>query len=125
MINSPQIMQEGWGYGGSLTAKLFKCAHCFETNKFCSASSAVGDVGGEWAGELAQPGSRGSGHSTPQGLQPAHLGAYAPQLCRCADIPPQFRGQSPAPPLYRPEGPLTDEGMRWWLATQGLLPGMM
>ncbi|PRW45209.1 ATP-dependent protease [Chlorella sorokiniana] len=67
MINSPEILQHGWGYGGSLTAKLF----------------------------------------------------------RCADIPEVYRGQYPAPPLYRPDGPLADAGMKWWLSNQGLLPGQV
>ena len=71
------------------------------------------------------PCSGGSWHSLLRKACSQLTWSHAPHLCRCADIPPQFRGQSPAPPLYRPEGPLTDEGMRWWLATQGLLPGMM
>lgn len=42
---------------------------------------------------------------------------------RCADLPEQFQqGEYPPPPLYTPEGPLTDVALKWWEATQGLLP---
>lgn len=64
------------------------------------------------------PGNKHHCRITPHSLPPTHS---CPS--RCADIPEQFREQYPAPPLYRPEGPLTDEGMRWWLSNQGLLPG--
>lgn len=45
--------------------------------------------------------------------------------CRCADLPEQFQqGQYPPPPLATLEGPLTDVALKWWEATQGLLPAM-